>query len=310
MSVRGESTAHSPSIILAGENRRKHRNAFATPRKHRNALAGLRNKCSSKDKKCRSMPNLSKRMPSHYSNSILQQELGAHNSWQFEEKRNASVDKSSFASSFRLDLEADFAVFSSKDKIEDPFSVFTTPELKNNVSPSFDRFKNAAPVADSPPCSFTSEKFAFDCSTAFPNVRSWPTSPSFSPEFQFKGKSEDAGGFHCETSSTDMSVQESVSKGERQVKLQKDMQKNFEQEDIFIGDNEFSPEKNLAVAEDAPSSKNLAQECEGTEDTNPKTTSQYLVTADSSGHVEEISSLLKKPDKQENQLDKRKYVYS
>ncbi|KAG4974926.1 hypothetical protein JHK87_031747 [Glycine soja] len=148
---------------------------------------------STKDEKCRSMPNSSKQMPSHYSNSTLQEELGAHNSWQFEE-RNPSVDKSSVAASFCLDLEADFAVFGSKNKIVDPFSVFTTPELSNKVkaSPSSGGFKKAAPLADSPPCSFTSEKFAFDCSTAFPNVGSWPTSPRLSPDFQSKGKkSED-----------------------------------------------------------------------------------------------------------------------
>lgn len=302
------STAHSPSTILTGENRRKHRNGFASPRKHRNVFASTRNKYSTKDEKYRSMPNSSKRMPSHDSNSILQEELDAHNSWQFEEI-NPSVDKSSVAASFCLDLEADFAVFGSKNKIEDPFSVFITPELSNKASPSFGGFRKAAPLADSPPCSFTSEKFAFDSSIAFPNVGSWPTGPSLSPDFQPKGKSEDAcGGFDCETSSTDMSVQGSVSKGERQVKMQKDTNKSFEQEDVFLGDNELSSEKKMS--EDAPSSKNHTKECEGTEDTNPKTTTQCFVAADSSGHVEEISSLLKKPDKQESQVDKRKYVHS
>ncbi|KAG4923545.1 hypothetical protein JHK87_049085 [Glycine soja] len=301
---RGVSTAHSPSTILTGENRRKHRNAFASPRKHRNVFASTRNEYSTKDKKYRSMPNSSKRMPSHDSNSILQEELDAHNSWQFEEI-NPSVDKSSVAASFCLDLEADFAVFGSKNKIEDPFSVFITPELSNKASPSFGGFRKAAPLADSPPCSFTSEKFAFDSSIAFPNVGSWPTGPSLSPDFQPKGKSEDAcGGFDCETSSTDKSVQGSVSKGERQVKMQKDTNKSFEQEDVFMGDNELSSEKKMS--EDAPSSKNHTKECEGTEDTNPKTTTQCFVAADSSGHVEEISSLLKKPDKQESQVDKRK----
>ncbi|KAH1153282.1 hypothetical protein GYH30_049093 [Glycine max] len=301
---RGVSTAHSPSTILTGENRRKHRNGFASPRKHRNVFASTRNKYSTKDEKYRSMPNSSKRMPSHDSNSILQEELDAHNSWQFEEI-NPSVDKSSVAASFCLDLEADFAVFGSKNKIEDPFSVFITPELSNKASPSFGGFRKAAPLADSPPCSFTSEKFAFDSSIAFPNVGSWPTGPSLSPDFQPKGKSEDAcGGFDCETSSTDMSVQGSVSKGERQVKMQKDTNKSFEQEDVFLGDNELSSEKKMS--EDAPSSKNHTKECEGTEDTNPKTTTQCFVAADSSGHVEEISSLLKKPDKQESQVDKRK----
>lgn len=282
----------------------------ALENKKKNAFASTRNKYSTKDEKCRSMPNSSKQMPSHYSNSTLQEELGAHNSWQFEE-RNPSVDKSSVAAPFCLDLEADFAVFGSKNKIVDPFSVFTTPELSNKVkaSPSSGGFKKAAPLADSPPCSFTSEKFAFDSSIAFPNVGSWPTGPSLSPDFQPKGKSEDAcGGFDCETSSTDMSVQGSVSKGERQVKMQKDTNKSFEQEDVFLGDNELSSEKKMS--EDAPSSKNHTKECEGTEDTNPKTTTQCFVAADSSGHVEEISSLLKKPDKQESQVDKRKYVHS
>ncbi|KAL2990508.1 hypothetical protein AAZX31_11G206500 [Glycine max] len=168
-----------------------HCNCYKTKKK--NAFASTRNKYSTKDEKCRSMPNSSKQMPSHYSNSTLQEELGAHNSWQFEE-RNPSVDKSSVAAPFCLDLEADFAVFGSKNKIVDPFSVFTTPELSNKVkaSPSSGGFKKAAPLADSPPCSFTSEKFAFDCSTAFPNVGSWPTSPRLSPDFQTKGKkSED-----------------------------------------------------------------------------------------------------------------------
>nr|KYP76077.1 hypothetical protein KK1_020299 [Cajanus cajan] len=301
--VRSETTAHSPSRILTGENRRKHRNAFVSPRKHRNAFASPRNKCSTKDEKCKSLPNSSKRIPSYYPNSILREELGTRDWWQFEEKKNASVDNSSVADPFRLDLEADFAVFRSNNRIEDPFGVFTTPEFRNNASPSFSGLKNDAPLADSPPCGFTSEKFAFDCSTAFPNVPSWPTSPSLSPDLPFKGKSEEAaGGFHCDTSSTDMSGQGSVSKGERQVKLQKDTLKNFDQ-DIFMGDNELSSEKN--PTQDGPSSKNHAQECEDTEDTNPKAT-ECLVTADSSGHVEDISSLLKKPDKQESQIDKIK----
>ncbi|XP_027337596.1 uncharacterized protein LOC113851333 [Abrus precatorius] len=285
--VRGESIAHSPSRIVTRENRRRHRNAFPNPR----------NKCSTEDEKCRSIPNPSKRKSSQYSNSILPEEFGAHNSWQFEE-RNASVDKSSVSTSFCLDLGADFAVFGSKNRIGDPFSVFTTPELHNKASPSFGGLKNAAPLADSIPCSFTSEKFAFDCSIPFPNVRSWPTSPILSPDSQFKVKSEDAGGFHCETSSTEMSVRGSVSKGERKVKLQKDRNENFEQEGIFTEDDEMTSENKMAG--DAPSSNNNhPHECEASEDTNRKTT-QCLVTSNSPSHMEEISSLLKKPDRQES----------
>ncbi|BAT88223.1 hypothetical protein VIGAN_05167100 [Vigna angularis var. angularis] len=302
--VRGDSTAHSPAIILTGENRRKHRNAFSSPRKHRNAFCSSRNRYSTKDEKYRSMPNSSKPVPSHFSNSILQEELGPRNSWHFEE-RKPSFDKSSVAAPFCLDLETDFTVFGSKNRIEDPFNVFNTLELSDKASPCFGGFNKTAPRADSAPCSFTSQKLACDCSAAFPNVDSWPTSPSLSPDFHFKGKSEDAGGFHCATSSTDMSGQGSVCKSEKQVKLQKDRRKNFDQENVFMGDDELSSEKKLA--DDAPSFKNHEQECEGTEDTNPKASAtECRVTADSSGHVEEISSLLKRPDKEESQVDKRK----
>lgn len=296
MPVRVEAIKHSSSRIVTGESRRKHRNAFESPR----------NKCSTEEEKCRGMSNPSKRKSSHYSNSLLQEELGAYNSWQFDE-RYASVDKSSVATSFCPDLEANFAV-RSKNRAEDPFSAFTTPELHNKASSCFGRFKNVAPLADSPPCSFTSEKFAFTSSPAFLNVGSWPTSPSLSPDFQFKGKPKDAAGFHRETSSADMSAQGSVSKGEQKVKLQKDRCKHFEQgEDIFMGDNELSSEKKMAG--DAWTSNNHTLESEATEDTNPNTT-HCIETADSPGHAEEISSSLKKPGKHESRVDKRKYDYS
>ena len=286
MPVRLEAVKHSSSSIVTEENRRNHRNALSSPR----------NKCSTKEGKCRSMPNPSKRKSSHYSSSILQEELGAHNSWQYEE-RCVSVDRSSVATSFCQDLDANFAVFGSKNKTEDPFGVFTTPELHNKASASSGGFKKAAPLADSPPCSFTSDKFAFASSTAFPNAGSWSMSPSLSPDFQFKGKPQDAAGFHWETSSTDMSVQGSVSKGERKVKLQNDRCKTFVQrEDNFMGDNELSSEKKMERGASTPN--NHTQECEGTE---------CLEIDDSPGHVEEISSSLKKADKHESQ-DKRKYV--
>jgi hypothetical protein len=292
MSARGEYVVHSPSGLVTGENRRKHRKVFASPR----------HKLSTKEEKNRSLPNPSKRKPSHYSNSILQEEIGAQNSWQFEE-RYASVDRSSVTTSFCQDLEADFSVFGRKTRAEDPFSVFTTPDYKSR--PSFGGYKNAENMEDSPPCNFTSEKFAFDCSTPFPSFPSWPTSPSLSPEFHLKEGPQDNGAFHCETSSTDMSVQGSVSKGDRQMNLEKDGHNFFEQ-DIFMGDNELSSEKKME--EDGPISENHVQESEGTEETNPKTTECHE-TADSPVHVEEISSSLKIPDKHESQEDNRKYDY-
>ncbi|XP_012571282.1 uncharacterized protein [Cicer arietinum] len=285
--VRGDFVVHSPSRLVTGENRRKHRNVFASPR----------HKYSNNEEKNRSRSNPSKQKPSYYSNSFLQEEMGAQNSRKFEE-RYASVDRSSVTTSFYQDLEANFSFFGGKNSAEDPFSVNTTPEYK--TSPSFDGFKNAATLEDSPPCSFTSEKFSFDCLTAFPSFPSWPTGPCLSPDFQFKEGPQDCVGFHCETSSTDMSVQGSVNKEERQMKLQKDY---FEQEGIFMGDNELSSEKKMAV--DAPTSNNHEQESEGTEDTNPKTTECHE-TADSPVLVEEISSPLKIPDKHESQVDNRK----
>ncbi|RHN67897.1 hypothetical protein MtrunA17_Chr3g0107711 [Medicago truncatula] len=287
---RGEYVVHSPSIVT-GENRRKHKKVFASP-KH---------KYSTDEDKNRSRSNPSKRKPPHYSNSILQEEIGAQNSWQFEEIY-ASVDRSSVTTSFYQDLEANFSVFGCKTRPEDPFSVFTTPGYK--ASPSFGGSKNSASMADSPPPSFTSEKFAFDCSTPLPSFPSSPTGPSLSSDFQFKEGPQDNGGFHCETSSNDMSVQGSATKGERHVKLKKDRHNFFEQEDTFMGDNELSSEKKMEV--DAPASDNHAQESEGTADTKPKTT-ECNETSDSPVHVEEISSSLKIPDKhEESQEDNRK----
>ncbi|CAL5202691.1 unnamed protein product [Lathyrus oleraceus] len=285
--VRGEYAVHSPSRLVTGENKRKHRKVFASPS----------HKCSTHEEKNRSLPNPSKRKPSYHSNFILQEKIGAQNSWQ---ERYASVDRSSVTTSFNQDLEENFSVFGWNTRAEDPFTVFTTPEYR--TSPSFGGFKNAASMADSPPCSFTLEKFAFDSPTPFPSFHSWSTGPSLSSDFQFKERPQDNGGFHCETSSTDMSGQGSATKGERQMKLKKDRHNFFEQEDIFMGENEISCEKKLE--EDAPTSDDHAQESEGTDKTNPKTTECHE-TADSPVHVE-MSSSLKIPNKHESQEDNKK----
>ncbi|XP_058787845.1 uncharacterized protein LOC131662157 [Vicia villosa] len=288
--VRGEYVVHSPSRLVTGENRRKQRKLFASPS----------HKCSTPEEKNRSLPNPSKQKPSHHSNFILQEEIGAQNSWQFE-KRYASVDRSSVTTSFYQDLETNFSVFGCNTRAEDPFTVFTTPEYR--ASPSFAGFKNAASMADSPPCSFTLEKSAFDSPTPFPSFHSWPTGPSLSSDFQFKEMPQDNGGFHCETSSTDMSGQGSATKGERQMKLKKDRHDFFDQEDIFMGENEISCEKKME--EDAPTSNNDARKSECTDNTNPKTTECHE-TVYSPVHVEEMSSSLKIPDKHESPEDNRK----
>ncbi|CAL0301357.1 unnamed protein product [Lupinus luteus] len=295
--VRGEANKHSSSRTGTGENRRKHRNVFESPG----------NKWNSKEEECRGMSTPSKRKSSHHSNSILLEEFGTDHSWQFDE-RYASVDIRTVAPSFYQDLDENFAV-RTENRAEDPFSTFTTPESHNKATPeykapSFGGFKNIAPLPDSPPYSFTAEKIPLASSTSFLNIGSWPTSPSLSTEFQFKGKPQDAAGFHRETSSTDISARGSFSKGDRKVKSQKDRCKNLEEvEDIFMGDNEFSSEKQ--VAGDGSTSYNETLESEATEDTNPKTM-PCLVTADSPGHVEEISRSPKKHGKHENQVDKRK----
>ncbi|MED6121493.1 hypothetical protein PIB30_030680 [Stylosanthes scabra] len=288
----GEAIKLSSSRLGAEENRRNHKDAFAS----------TRNKFSTKEEKRCSMSNPSKRKSSDYSSSILQEDLSAHNIWQFEE-RCVSVDRSSVATSFCQDLEENFAAFGSKNKTEDPFNIFTNPELQNKASASSGGFKRAA-LADSPPRSFTSDKFAFPCSKAFPDAGSWPMSSSLYPDFQFKGKAQDAGGFHRETSSTDISAEGSASKGERKVKQQKHKFKTFEQgEDIFMGDNELSSDKKME--RDASNSNSHTQECEGTEETNPKTIECLEKTDDSPNHVEEISSSMKKANKHEIQVEKR-----
>ncbi|XLS43690.1 hypothetical protein HN51_000555 [Arachis hypogaea] len=290
--VMGEAIKHSSSRLRTEDNRRNHIDAFAS----------TRNKCSTKEEKRSSMSNPSKRKSSHYSTSILQEELSAHNIWQFEE-RCVSVDRSSGATSFCQDLEENFPVFGAKNKTEDPFNIFTNPELQNKVSASSGGFKRAA-LADSPPRSFTSHKFAFPCSKAFPDAESWPMSSGLSPDFQFKEKPQDAAGFHRETSSSDTSAQGSASKGERKVRLQKHRCKTFEQgEDIFMGDNELSSDKKME--RDASNSNNHKQEGQGTEDTNPKTIESLEKTDDSPNHVEEISSSMKKANKHESKVEKR-----
>ncbi|KAL1332388.1 uncharacterized protein [Arachis hypogaea] len=290
--VMGEAIKHSSSRLRTEDNRRNRIDAFAS----------TRNKCSTKEEKRSSMSNPSKRKSSHYSTSILQEELSAHNIWQFEE-RCVSVDRSSGATSFCQDLEENFPVFGAKNKTEDPFNIFTNPELQNKVSASSGGFKRAA-LADSPPRSFTSHKFAFPCSKAFPDAGSWPMSSGLSPDFQFKEKPQDAAGFHRETSSSDTSAQGSASKGERKVRLQKHRCNTFEQgEDIFMGDNELSSDKKME--RDASNSNNHKQEGQGTEDTNPKTTESLEKTDDSPNHVEEISSSMKKANKHENKVEKR-----
>ncbi|KAL5077036.1 hypothetical protein RYX36_016020 [Vicia faba] len=287
--VRGEYVVHSPSRLVTGENRRKQRKVFASPS----------HKGSTHEEKNRSLPNPSKRKPSHRSNFILEEEIGAQNSWQFE-KRYAFVDRNSVTTSFYQELEANLSVFGCNTRAEDPFPVFTTPDYR--ASPSCGGFKNDASMADSPPCSFILEKSAFDSPTPFPSFHSWPTGPSLSSNFQFKEMPQDNGGFHCETSSTDMSGQGSATKGERQMKLKKDRHNFFEQEDIFMGENEISCEKKME--EDAPTTDNHALESEGTDNTNPKTTECHEAAV-SPVHVE-MSSSLKRPDKHGSPEDNRK----
>lgn len=292
MSVRGEAIIHSPSRSVTGENSKEHKYAFASPG----------NKCRSKEEKCTSVSNSSKRKPSHYSNSILVEELGAHNSRQFKE-RYASANINSGDTSFCQNLETEFAVFGSNNRTEDPLSIFTTPEFHDKPSPSFSGLKNGSNVADSPPSSFTPEKFAFGDSTVFSDFKSWPINPSFSPKFELKGNQKDIAGFHSETPCPDLSVQESVSKDELKGKLHQDSLENFElTEEIFMGNKGWSTEKKMVG--DTSTSSNRTQDCEGEKDTNVMITHSI----ETIGHVEEISSSLNKPDKNERKVDKTKYV--
>ncbi|KAI4306287.1 hypothetical protein L6164_029576 [Bauhinia variegata] len=127
--------------------------------------------------------------------------------------------------------------------------------------------------------------FAFADSPEFSNDGSWP--------IQFKGNTEDAVDFHCETASPDTLLQESVSKHEEiKVNLQQESCRNLELvEEFSKGDNGMPSEK---MARGATISNNHTQESEGTEDTITK------MALGSPGNVEEISSPLMKSDKHES----------
>ncbi|KAF7833841.1 uncharacterized protein G2W53_016174 [Senna tora] len=290
--VRSEAITHSPSRLVTRENCKEQKYAFARPG----------NKCRSKEGNFKSVSNLSKERLSHYSNSILEEELGAHDSWQFKE-RYASVNINSRDTLFCHNLETNFAVFESNKGTEGPFNLFTAPEFKDEACPSFSGLKSGAHNANSLPCSFTSEKSAFGDSPVFSDV-SRPTSPNYSPKFQFKGNIKNvAPSFCCETPSPGLSVQESVSKDEEtKVKLQQDSCGNFElREEIFMGNNGWTSEKKMLG--DNSTSDNHTQDCKGEKDTNIVMT-RSLETTNSFGHVEEISSSLKKPDTHEGEVDK------
>ncbi|KAI4307783.1 hypothetical protein L6164_030930 [Bauhinia variegata] len=285
--VRGETIRHSPSRLRTGENRRKQSYGFASPG----------NKCRSEEGKSRNMSNPSEQKPSHYTNYSPQGEMGAQNNLKLEE-RYASVDTDSGAALFRKNLGTKFGVSDFKNRTGDPFGVLNTPELHDKASPSIGGLKNGATVANSPPCSFTSEKFALADSLEFLNYDSWPIRSNLSPKFQFKGNPEDATDFHCETISPNTTLRGSVSKHEGiKVKLQQESCRNLEPgEEISKGHNGMSSEK---MARDASISNGYTQESEGPGDTTTKIT-QSLETAYSPGNVEESSSLLKKSNKHES----------
>lgn len=283
MSVRGKAITHSASRLVKTEISKEHKFASASPG----------NKCRSKEE-CISMSNSSRKKPSHYSNPILEEKLGA----------SANINSSDTSCCQNLE---NLAFLESKNRTEDPFSVFTTHELQDKASPSFSGFKSGAHVTNSFPCSITSGKIAFGDSPVFSDVRPWPTCPKFSSKPQFKGP-RNVASFHCKTSSPGFSVQESVSKDEEmKVKQQKDSHGSFElREEIFMGNNGWTSEKK--AVEGASTSDSHTQDCKGEKDPNVMMT-QSLETTHSIGHVEEeVSSSLKKTDKHESKVDNTKYV--
>ncbi|KAK4278499.1 hypothetical protein QN277_016337 [Acacia crassicarpa] len=279
--VRGEAIAHSPSRLSTGEIGKENVYAFGSPG----------NKRRSNEGKCRSMPNSSKQKPSH-SNSIIEEDISAHSSWQFGE-RYSPVNINSGDSTLCQNLGAKFSALGSSDGNEDPFGIFAIPESHDKASPSFSGLKSSACVVDSPPRCFTSEKFAFGESHVFSDVRSWSTSPNFPPKF---------ASFHCETPAPDL--HENAGRDEdMKLEMQQDLEGNSEsKEETFMVKNRCSSEKK-AVG-DSSTSNNDAQDCQVEKDPNLLLT-RSLETMSSLGHAveEKSSSSTKKLDKNETKAD-------
>ncbi|XP_028805088.1 uncharacterized protein LOC114760012 [Neltuma alba] len=291
--VRGEAIPHSPSRLSAGGTSEEHMYDFGSPG----------NKRRSNEGKCRSMPNSSKQKPSH-SNSIIEEDICARSSWQFGE-RYPPDNVNSGDSTFGQNLEAKFAAPGSYNGDEDPFGIFTIPESHDKASPSSSGLKSGVRPVNSPPCCFTSEKFAFGESHVFSDVRSWSTGPKFCPKFQLKGNLKTVSSFHCETPSPDL--QEDAAGRDEDVKLemQQDCQGKSEIiEETFMGKNKCSSEKKTVG--DSSTSNNHTQGSGVERDPNLLIT-ESLETTKSLGHVEEISSMsMKKPDKNETKVDDTK----
>ncbi|XP_054798531.1 uncharacterized protein LOC129303320 isoform X3 [Prosopis cineraria] len=292
--VRSEAITYSPSRLATGETSEEHKYTFGSAGNERRSNEG----------KCRSTSNLSKQRPSHYSNSILEEDICVHSGWQFE-KRYSPVNMNSGDSSFCQNLGAKFAALGSNNGNEDPFGIFSIPESRKKASSSFSGLKSGAHACDSPPCCFTSAKFAFGESHVFSDVPSWSAGPDFPPKYQLKGNLKNVFSFHCGTPSPDLH-ENSVRDEDVELKMQQDCHGNSEiKKEIFLGKNRYFSEKERAGV--TSTSNNHTQDCGVEKDPNLLIT-QSLETTKSLGHVEEMSSsLIKKPDKIETEVDNTKH---
>ncbi|KAJ7959939.1 hypothetical protein O6P43_020452 [Quillaja saponaria] len=273
--VRDETIKDSPSKVATGEKRRFHGNDFVS----------LANNCSNTEGKSISMPNLSKPKKAYHSNYTFQEELGANNSWQFDEVY-APVDLNSGFSSCCGQSENKISFLCSKDKSESPISAYPVSKLRNKAKSSF------------------AEMFAYDDLPVFSNVELEPTKPDLNPDFDLKGKPPDVVGFQCDTASPDLSAQESVSKREAiKVKLQPDKCEYFElREQTSTVDNGLFSENKMAI--DASNAEHHFLEHDKGRDTTPEIIENSPEATYSSGHVEEASSV-KIPDNDECKVERK-----
>jgi hypothetical protein len=319
MTVRGKATNNSKWNSAARRSRR-HSNAFYNPPKNygvKNIFAkeswhksrndiGQGNDVDGSGK-FTDVSNPSKSIPSHHSNTPLQEKLGPNNSW-FYEKGYTTAKMNSGFSPFSRNSEKKSLFSGSKLWTEDPSSELLVPGSDFDAKSSFDRTKHGEYLARSPSGSFITEKFTFHDSPIFSKVEFGANTPDFSRDSKLKGTPDSSHltGSHSETHFPEISAEESASKDvESKLQIQPAEHEKLElMQEICIGNGLFS-EKKKGV--DASSSRSNTCGCKEAKDEAPEIM-QNLKTTRSPDHAEQASTSLLISDTVESIIEEQEYV--
>lgn len=319
MTVRGKATNNSKWNSAARQSRR-HSNAFDKPPKNygvKNIFAkeswhksrndiGQGNDVGGSGKYT-DVSNPSKSIPSHHSNTPLQEKLGPNNSW-FYEKGYTTAKMNSGLSPFSLNSEKKSLFSGSGLWTEDPSSELLVPGSDFDAKSSFDRTKHGECLACSPSGSFITEKFTFHDSPIFSKVEFGANMPHFFPDSKLKGTPDSSHltGSHGETHFPETSAEESASKDvESKLQIQPAEYEKLElMQEICIGNGLFSENKK---AVDASSSRSNTCGCKAAKDEAPEIM-QNLKTTRSPDHAEQASTSLLISDKVESIIEEQEYV--